>query len=237
MMGSLFDRYSWRARALPVYMTIAPIALLISAILPHGLNLPLGGAAVVVFAPLSFLAGQLGADFGKRREKRLWSESGGAPTTRFLRHSNSEFNHVTRARVHEKLRALGLHVPSADEEERNEQAADAYYESCTEELIRRTRDSVRFRLVFKSLTDYGFRRNLLGLKPLGLPIAVVALVGCGFSAWLRWSGEQLPTVSICAGILTLGLLLTWLVWVDEQTVGIAGNRYARFLLEAALDQE
>lgn len=236
-MESKFDRYSWRARALPVYMTIAPIALVLAAILPHGLDLPLGGAAAVVFVPLAFLAGQLGADSGKRVEKRLWRQWGGAPTTRFLRHSNHEFNQVTRERVHEKLRALGLHVPSTDEQERDAQEADVHYESCTEELIRRTRDSARFPLVFKCLTDYGFRRNLLGLKPLGLPIAIVALLACVWSAWVGWDVQEPPAVAVVAAVLTSGLLLSWLVWVNERTVSLAGNRYARFLLEAALEQE
>ncbi len=230
------DRYSWRARALPVYLTIAPIALVLAAILPHGLDLPLGGGAAVVFVPLAFLAGQLGADFGKRLERRLWRQWGGAPTTRFLRHSNDEFNQVTRERVHEKLRRLGLHVPSTLEQERDSPAADVHYESCTEELIRRTRDSARFPLVFKALTDYGFRRNLLGLKPLGVPIAIVALLGCVWSAWSGWDVGKPPAVAVGAALLTSGLLLTWLVWVNEKTVSLAANRYARFLLEAALDQ-
>jgi hypothetical protein len=218
-------------------MTIAPIALALAAVLPRGLDLPLGGAAAVVFVPIAFLAGQLGADFGKRLEKRLWRQWGGAPTTRFLRHSNHEFNQITRERVHEKLRELGLHVPSTDEQERDPPAADVHYESCTEELIRRTRDSARFPLVFKGLTDYGFRRNLLGLKPLGLPISIVAFLACVLSAWVGWDMQKPPAVAVGAALLTAGLLLSWVVWVNEKTVGLAANRYARFLLEAALEQE
>jgi hypothetical protein len=229
------DRYSWRARALPVYMTIAPIALVLAAVLPHGLDLPLGGATAVVFVPLAFLAGQLGADFGKRLEKRLWRRWGGAPTTRFLRHSNNEFNEVTRQRVHEKLRGLGLYVPSPDEQERDARAADVHYESSAEELIRRTRNSGLFPLVFKGLTEYGFRRNLLGLKPLGVPVAGAALLGCVWSVVVGWNAHNPPAVAVGAGLLTAGLLLSWLVWVTEKTVNIAANRYARFLLEAALD--
>lgn len=232
-----FDRYSWRARALPVYMTIAPIALILAALLPRGLDLPLGGAAALVFAPLAYLAGQLGADFGKRLEACLWLKWGGAPTTRFLRHSNPEFNEVTRNRVHATLRGLGLHVPSQEEQQHNAQAADVHYESCAEELILRTRDIGRFALVFQGLTEYGFRRNLLGLKPLGLPIAVVALLACVSSAVVGWESEKPPAVAAGAALLTSGLLLSWIVWVNEKTVKLSANRYARFLLEAALQLE
>src|SRR3972149_7038713 len=175
------DSYSMRARVLPVYLTFTPIVLVLASVLPEGLNLPLGGAAALVLVPLAFFAGQLGADFGKKLEKRIWSQWGGPPTTRFLRHSNHEFNRVTRERGHEKLRGFGLHVPTKDDQDQDPRAADEHFESCTEELIRRTRYTSRFPLVFKGLTEYGFRRNLLGLKPLALSVAAVALIASGWS--------------------------------------------------------
>ena len=233
-----FDTYSFRARVLPIYLTLAPAILLLAALVPDGLKLPLGGAAAVVFVPISFFLSQVGADFGKRLEKELWQKWGGPPTTRFLRHGNTEFNEVTRGRVHEKLRALGLHVPTREEQDENERAADEHYESCTEELIRRTRDSKRFPLVFKGLTEYGFRRNLFGLKTFGVLLAVAALIGAGWSTYSVWTTtDKPPAVSIVAGLITAGLLLAWFVWVTEGTVFLAANRYARFLLEAALEQE
>lgn len=236
-MTAKFDSYSLRARVFPVYLTIAPVALALMAILPGGYSLSVGGSAAIIFLPLAFLAKQFGADFGKRLEKALWDKWDGPPTTRFLRHSNNEFNQVTRERVHEKLRTLGLFVPTGDEERQDPQKADGYYESCTEELIRRTRDSSQFPLVLKGLTEYGFRRNLLGLKPLGLIVAGVAVIACGWALVNAWDAEKLPGTAIVATVLTSGLLLVWLTWVTKKTVSIAANRYARFLMEAALDLE
>lgn len=231
------DTYSRRARVLPVYLTVAPVALVLAATLPEGLNLPLGGAAALVFVPMAFFASQLGADFGKRLEKRLWREWGGPPTTRFLRHGNREFNIITRGRVHERLRALGLPVPTAEEQEQDPQGANTKYESCTEELIRRTRDSSRFPLVFKGLTEYGFRRNLLGLKPVGLPLVIAATLGCGWAIANAWDPANPPAVAIGSGLLVTGLLFSWLTWVRDETVRLAADRYARFLVEAALELE
>ena len=171
-----FDTYSFRARVLPVYLTLAPVVLLLVAVEPEGLRLLIGGAAALVFAPISFFLSQVGADFGKRLEKSLWTNWGGPPTTRFLRHGNHEFNEATRGRVHAKLCQLGLHVPTRTEQEHDQTAADTHYQSCTEDLIRRTRDAKEFPLVFKGLTEYGFRRNLLGLKVFG---AFLAFVGVG----------------------------------------------------------
>ncbi len=232
-----FDTYSFRARVLPVYLMLAPAVLLLAALVPDGLKLPLGGAAAVVFVPISFFLSQVGADFGKRLEKRLWRDWGGPPTTRFLRHGNHEFNEVTRDRVHEKLRSLGLKVPTREEQQQDERAADNYYESCTEELIRRTRDDKKFPLVFKGLVEYGFRRNLLGLKSFSVILALASLAGALWSAYASWSPDNPPAVAIVVGLITAGLLLAWATWVTEHTVKLAANRYARFILEAALDQE
>ncbi len=233
-----FDTYSFRARVLPVYLTLAPVVLLLAVLVPEGLKLPLGGAAALVFVPISFFLSQVGADFGKRLEKGLWSKWGGPPTTRFLRHGNHEFNEVTRGRVHDKLRGLGLHVPTREEQDQNQRAADAHYESCTEELIRRTRDTKKFPLVFKGLTEYGFRRNLLGLRAFGVFLAVAGVAGSAWSTYSMWAAtDKPPAVSMVAGLMTTGLLSAWLVWVTERTVKLAANRYARFILEAAMEQE
>lgn len=231
------DRYSFRARVLPVYITLAPVVLLLVALIPEGLKLPLGGATAVVFVPISFLLSQIGTDFGKRLEKRLWRDWRGPATTRFLRHGNhDEFDEITRDRVHNKLRTLGLHVPRREEQEQDRLAADKHYESCTEELIRRTRDHQKFPLVFKGLVEYGFRRNLLGLKTFGLLLAFASLAGATWSAYATWSSDGIPAVPMVAGLITTGLLFAWPAWVTEGAVKLAANRYARFILEAALDQ-
>lgn len=237
-MAIKFDTYSFRARVLPVYLTLAPVILLLVAVVPEGIKLQIGGATALVFAPVSFLLGQVGADFGKRLEMSLWTNWGGPPTTRFLRHGNHEFNEVTRSRVHEKLRQLGLSVPAREEQERDPCAADTHYQSCAEDVIRRTRDTRKFPLVFRGLTEYGFRRNLLGLKILGMPISVVGLAGSAWFAYTAWiSTNDLPSVSLIAALTSAGLLLAWLVWVTERTVKLSADRYARFLLEAVLEQE
>ena len=58
-----FDTYSFRARVLPVYLTLTPAVLLLAAVVPEGFKLLIGGAAALVLAPISFLLSQVGADF------------------------------------------------------------------------------------------------------------------------------------------------------------------------------
>jgi len=235
-MGKYLDLYSLLARAFPIYLVIAPIPLLLAALLPEGLNITLGTASAIVLVPLSYLMGQIGADFGSKIEKQLWSKWRGAPTTRFLRHSNSEFNKVTRNRVHDMLRTIGLHVPSEKEQKIDPDAADQYYRSCTEEIIRRTRDQKLYPLVFKTLVEYGFRRNMLGLKKFGLSLTSVALMLIGWNIFAAWNTtQQFPATSVIAVFIIFGLLLCWMIWINEKAVFLTANRYAHFLLEAALD--
>ena len=236
-MDSILDRYNWQARVFPVYITIAPAILALAAILPQGLDLSLSAASVVFFVPIAFLSAQVGADFGKRLEKRLWLKWDASPTTRFLRHSNTEFNAVSRERLHMKLSDFGLKVPSVAYQQCNQQAADVYWEACTEYLINRTRDRKRFPLVFKALTEYGFRRNLLALKPFGILLSIVAVLICLWKTWDRWDGDEPIAVAVYASVLSSSLLIVWLVWVRQNTVAISAKRYARFLLEAAQELE
>ena len=97
--GKLIHRFRDKS-----YLTLAPAVLLLTAVVPDGLKLTLGGAAAFVFVAISFLLSQIGADFGKHLERRLWHDWGGPPTTRFLQHGNQEFNEITRGRVHENLK-------------------------------------------------------------------------------------------------------------------------------------
>ena len=169
-----------------MYLTAAPAVLAIAATLPEGLNLPLAGASAVVFVPLSYFLSQIASDFGKRLEPALWKSWGGPPTTRFLRHDNDEFNPATRERVHERLRALGLDIPTTDQEKADRSRALDLYASAVDELRRLTRDTDRFPLVYKGNAEYGFRRNLLGLKTFGVTLTLAAIAGIGWAVLHEW---------------------------------------------------
>ena len=232
------DRYTWRARIAPVYLAAVPAILAIAATLPDGLNLPLAGASAVVFVPLSYFAGQVAADFGKRLEPGLWDSWGGPPTSRFLRHDNCELNAATRERIHARLRTLGLEIPSQEMERADPSAALTLYGSAVDELRRLTRDTTQFPLVFKGNVEYAFRRNLLGLRKIAL---TVALAGIAASAWAgihEWNTAgtvaPVPTVAL---LLITSLFLAWLYGVRPNTVRVTADRYAHYLLEAALDVE
>ena len=239
-MGSRLDRYSNQAEALPVFLTIVPIALFLTVVLPEGLSLKgllIKSVPFVGLVGLAFTISQIGADFGKRLEKRLWEQWGGPPTMRFLRHNNSEYNEITRHHVHEALRRLGFYLPTSEEQSTDSAYADTCYEACTMELKRRTRDKTKFPLVHKRLIDYGFRRNILGMKRFGLVISVATLLLCVGHIISGWDvhSPNIPMIAAC--VVTTGCIVGWFTLVTEKVVWRGANRYALALLEAARDLE
>lgn len=231
------DSYGLYARAYPVYITIAPIVLVVFPLLPEGYDWKLGGASAIVLLPFSYLCRQIGGVMGKKLEKRLWMKWGGPPTTRFLRHHNDEVSANTRDRAHAKFRRLGFHVPSREEEERDPRGTDAFYESCIDELRARTRDSKRFPRVFQELKAYGFWRNIFALRYCGLTLTVVSFSICLIKGIYGWRIDKPDASALVPALMNIGLILFWLFWCTEDAVRIAADRYARFLLEAYRDLE
>lgn len=234
MISTNFDAYTWRARIIPVFVVIFPLAVAVALWAP-GLAL-IGRLAGMVLVPfgVAMLMSQIGTDLGKRREPRLWGKWGGAPTTQLLRHGNDKANPVIRERYHKRLAALqpDLTLPTAEEEAGDAARADHAYEACVRYLITRTRDRKRFPLLFGENVNYGFRRNLWGMKPFGALFSLAGLAACGLYLRLYWESFRFVSAEGAAGAaINLALLLFWLFWVTPSWVRIAGDAYAERLLE------
>ncbi len=228
-----FDAYSLVARILPGYITIIPLSF---PFLFSSTNLQLSlGAAALILPVLYFIAYQIGRSRGQRKEKELWQKWGGPPTTRFLRHSNGEYDADKRNALHKKLSQLGITVPTKDEESVDPVSADKCYRNCAFEVIRRTRSLETYPLVLRSLVSYGLQRNLLGLKSIGIVITLFSIAMCSIIAVLwQTQFEQFGSTAL-AIFLNLALLMIWVFGVNESRVKRADEEYAHFLLEAALN--
>jgi hypothetical protein len=181
------------------------------------------------------LLAQVGRDRGYRKQPDLWRQWGGAPTTQLLRHRNPECNPVLRDAYHRKLRELrpDVVIPTPEEEERDPQKADYVYEACVKSLITFTRDRERFPLIFHENVNYGFRRNLWGLKLFGILSAVAGAGACGFNLWRNWEiTGRVSTEALITLTVNLGLLLFWLFWVTPGWVRITADAYTARLFEA-----
>ncbi|WP_141934505.1 hypothetical protein [Bradyrhizobium sp. UNPA324] len=245
---SLFDPYGRQARLFPGLLTIFPALLCALAWFPQLLS-GLGSTLLTICSScgLLYALSSLARTKGKQVEKRLLKNWGGWPTTLLLRHSNGELESHTRKRYHAFLaKSAKLAFPDADTEARDPAAADAVYASAVKWLKERTR-SKEFALVEKENAQYGFRRNLRGMKSLGISLCMFALLlslaSVVFVAKVDWSsyyahlGETISTIIAEQpaqrwGALAVDILaaFAWLVIVNDEWVRQAGYQYAYALL-------
>jgi len=177
---------------------------------------------------------QVGRDQGKKKEPGLFALWGGKPTTRILRHRDATLDPVTRKRYHERLRLLvpGIRIPTAKQEAEDPEAADGVYESCVSYLRQNTRGN-EFALVYQENTNYGFRRNLWGMRASGILIAILGTLGSSaLTAWFFFCvKEEWLAAGICT-VVCIVLLVLWACRFTSDWVRIPAEEYARQLVAA-----
>jgi len=230
----LSDAYVRRARLQPAMLVALPLGLATLAWSPGGI---VGWSLVwslFVFCGGTTLMAQVGRDRGKKKEPTLFQSWGGKPTTRLLRHRDAQ-NKTLLSRRHQKLERLvkGVRMPSIDEERADPVGADDIYDACTAFLLEKTRKKDEFPLVFEENCNYGFRRNLWGLKPFGMATSMGGTVAIAFLLVLSYRSAIAPSpMALVCALLNLLLLLGWIIWFTPAWVRIAADAYAERLLAA-----
>jgi hypothetical protein len=229
------NEYARNARLKPALLMALPVGLLAA-----GFGLKSSVMLGVVFGPLAaagftYLLAHLTRDFGVRKQVELFQSWGGMPSITKLRHRDTSLNQYTRARYHVKAaELLGRPMPTALEEEADPGAADSLYEAYSNVLLERTRDTKAFRLLFEELVSYGFRRNLLGMKTLGLWLCFLCTVleaGLLVRAF-RITGDIEVSNAVFVG-LDVFLLICWWFVITPDWVRRAAEAYAERLLASS----
>src|SRR6516164_1456109 len=235
-IAQLLDPYSRQARLQPALVVVVPAAVLIVVWFPAlwsvwGLVLTVASSCGV-----TLLLSQIARDRGKRLEPELYTSWGGKPSVALLRHADERIDDNTKARYRAFLasRLPDLKLPSPAEEEADPARADRAYESVTAWLLTQTRDTKTFGLLFRENISYGFRRNLWGLKPIGLPIALAC--ACASTTVLAHNyvalHEPLPPQIVFVTAVTWILALLWIAWITPSWVRIPADAYGQQLLAA-----
>ena len=242
-----FDSYNRVARVYPVLLCALPLAAL-TTLLRHKFEWGVseGLLEVILLAATLYALASVARSRGKRTEVTLIALWGGWPTTILLRHRDLTIDPLTKKRYHGKLAALSrLKFPDDAEEAQRPAEADQVYRSATRSLIE-ARRGAQFAILHAENASYGFRRNLLGLKPAAvtLALAVAGILSAQFligltrpitSVALLSSIRQQPT-AVVALIADLFYLAVLLFIVRDSFVWHAGCEYAEALLKT-LDME
>jgi hypothetical protein len=230
------NTYVRRARLTPALIVVLPIALAVLSWSPDGLKAWSVFWSLFVWAGGAVLMTHLARDRGKERAPELFRSWGGKPTTSLLRYADSQ-NTVLATRRHERLqKALpDLHIPNKAEESADPSLAESVYDTCVRWLIEHTRDQKKFTMVFDANCDYGFRRNLWGMKPVGVFLCALSIVLALTAITIQFrAGTLVSPISYGSAGCALGLLAFWVFWCNPSWVRLCADAYAERLL-ATLD--
>lgn len=228
----LFDYYSFRARLQPALFTAIPLALGVFAWTPPGTGwVSALWSLIVAGGGTFFLASEI-RNAGKQIEARLWDSWGGIPTSQLLSRrgpANPELREHWQVLL-EKLFSKPL--STVQEELTNPKQAEERYAAAVQLLIAKTRNTKEFPLIYAENINYGFCRNLYGVKKLGIALCILGLISSVTSslhnAWLsRVDYLPLGCLAMC-----IFLMYKWLFTVNSEWVRVPAFAYAHRLLES-----
>jgi len=233
-----FDRYDLLARIAPALITIASMSLLLAAIIPwqhlRWFNVigSLLGSSIVLIIVL-YLMADLARQRGHAIEPGLITQMGGLPSTTMMRYSDSTLDSTTKEHLHKFLSSkLNIKAPTVADEASDPAAADQFYTSGANWLRENTRDHKKFNILFNENINFGFHRNLLGLKPFALVLDILVVGIC--SIWLMrliWLGRRFRAITLFILIAIAALHAAYFGFaVTQQSAIDAARIYARQLI-------
>lgn len=223
----MLDAYTRRARLMPAALAATPAIVLLGA----GISALKGTASVTatILGAIGIVLCGLVRQAGRRLEPGLWESWGGPPTTRWLRWRDGTSTAAIE-RLHARVSAaLGCTLPTQTEEASEPEDADRQYQEAIAALRELTRDQKQFPLVAEEVAEYGFRRNTLGLRPLGIAVAAAVTITSLTAIAAGDAGH--PTRFIIAAAVGILAVLGWTLGVRPQWVRTSAELFATRLLE------
>lgn len=231
----LMDEYERKARLYPAILLIAPIIGAFLALL--SIQIPTAqaiGATILIYCGGACYLAQSGRDKGYEKQPELFKKWGGMPSMAIFRHTDNRLDKITKAKYHKQLTHLveETTVPTIEQEEADPASADEVYTAWSNYLRTNTRGE-KFPLVRKELINYGYRRNVYGMRLIGILVSLISLVACAIGFYFVYrSTSQYDKALILAGAFSLVLSLLWIFQFTANWVRIPAVAYAERLAES-----
>lgn len=229
-----FDKYSVNARLIPALIVLLPIGLSLASLFPQKFH----GWDIIVWlgtsSGMAVFLEQLARDKGLSKQPYLFSLWGGDPAAMMLSHHKSKLDPVTLQRYHQRLSSLiGIEIPSAEDELSNPVKADNIYKSCISFLQSRTRDKEKFRMIFAENVNYGFRRNLWGMKPYAVTFTILSACVALAQIFPHWKDLSNARPVACVALVSdISFLLIWIFHIKPEWIRVTSEAYVMQLLSA-----
>lgn len=238
LLTTLLDPYSRKARFQPVVLSLLPFLVSSVLLIPEFQAVWTDGAWLLICGGGPAFLTQMGRSRGKTLEPVLYRLWGGKPSVAMLRHRDGKLATSTKARYRDFLERTvpKLRLASPDDERQFPEQADDGYEGATSWLLSQTRDHQKFALLFQENVNYGFRRNVWGLKPFALTsalLAVAMVLGLKSDVWSSGPIGVLSTVDVAGWMAIATAVMHMLVFmfvIRRDWVRMAADAYALQLL-------
>lgn len=245
----IFEKYNLIARIFPALLLILPLLFSIYATLPNLISSNILSFLTTIFISFGalYFVSNLCRTLGKRQEENFISQWGGLPTTLILRHRDNTLNDLTKTRYHSFLKKNVPNInsfPTASKETRNPHQADIIYSSSIDWLKEQTRDKKKYYLLHEENIQYGFRRNLLGVKVIGIYLCLSSILllliyniysvqlDSNFIEILKSLIKGITIFQYIALFFNLTAFFCWIFVVNNNWVKEAGFQYAKTLLQS-----
>jgi hypothetical protein len=215
------DSYERKARFFPAFIVILPVIVFSMSLRLSDEGwvnklLIAGGAGSALVVALAHMASAAGNRFGAA----FWGKRGGLPTIRWLRKSDTAHSNQQKEQWYAGIKKLtGLDIPAAVTAQPIEE--DAIISDAMRQLRYQIRSKVMAKMVDKHNEEYGFARNLAGMRWLLLAFSFAGTAGCAF-AWRFQHGSVLGCVISGCLLIYAIVMFFWLPNYVER----AGDRYA-----------
>lgn len=225
------DKYALNARLKPAFFVLLPVLVFTVVHYPAIWIQASALLTLLVTCGATFLIAQLSRSLGRQMENRLGDKIGRQHTARLLAYANTVFPIQQKERFRQYISThSGISLPTENEEQTNADSSQDDRLTAVSWLLEHTRPTAKETLLHDENIAYGFRRNLLGLKPIG---AVISIVLVAINPLLFLFGD-VSNDRIRIGIaLEIGLIVCCLLWlfaVTERFVIDASLAYAQRLL-------
>lgn len=228
---ALSDRYERKARLLPGLLVAAGPALTAGALL-HELSVwyAAAGAAVGVEFLAAIVLGHYARARGRALEDSLWASWGGPPTTRWLRPNDTSSSDQQKSKWRGAIKRLtGMTVPASVPEGGTDASVDQAIAEATRQLRYVLRNKQNAAILQSHNEDYGFARNLYGVRFIWVALAALCVAACGVAFALGMK----PYAALAISVATLAL--SCLVACElPKYVHRCADRYAESLFAAAM---
>jgi hypothetical protein len=178
---SLSDRYERKARLLPGLLLAAVPALTAWAVLQEFTAwYTAASSAVGVEFLAAIVLGQFARARGRRAEDDLWKAWGGPPTTRWLRPWDQSCSDQQKAKWRGAIKRItGLPLPASVPQGGSQDGVDRQIADATRQLRYALRGRPDAAILATHNEDYGFARNLCGVRWYWVLLSLACLAGCG----------------------------------------------------------